>query len=759
MPTCFVPSCRSGYKSKSSPEDNPTGKTFHKFPEDEARRIKWIRAIHRENFTPSASSRVCSLHFHETDFVRSSGDSNSYRQRKGTALKRRYLQCDVIPSKFPHLPSYLTLDPVILRSEAATSTARLEKRNKEISDQISSMEKDNKILNLDDLERKFCEQTLKPEHFCVTSHQDALYFYTLAFDKPNVQVNLSIFVKPNLSFDVYHQTEKVKNDTFKNVMQDHKNISSLSDLLNLMAYLNAMENNPEECAQDVVRSLENYISNKSSLTMSQIKRYEFLAEQLLLVEAKPNLRRYSKSLLVHCLSWHSHGPSCYRSILDDDVLTLPSTRTLRRLCQNFDTSDESSMMSYLRQRRSELNDFEAVVSLMFDEVYVNQRPEYSNGKFIGLSDDGKTPAKTVLAFMIKSQASRYSDVIALIPLAKLSVSILRSSFLQALTLVGSAGFKVLCLIADNHPVNRSFFHQLCGSELVPCIPHPLDTQDSLFLIIDPVHTIKNIYNNFQRAGHFVFPSFDGEGENVARFKDIVDLFLAEKERAIKFAHRLNETALHPSNIQRSSVKHASAIFCESTCDALKYFIEKHDRNNWKGTFTFVQLITTLFKIINVKTSNIGEKKRDDYRKPITNTDSQALTQLSQFEAFFEKWALSRKPGLSSPTFIASKLMCSSLRQIAVYLIEKHNFKFVLLGHMQSDPLERRFGQYRQLSGANYFISVKQVLENERKIKILRLLDHSDSPLLHLQSSVAHQISDDLPHPQRVTLLMPSWSMS
>jgi hypothetical protein len=46
----------------------------------------------------------------------------------------------------------------------------------------------------------------------------------------------------------------------------------------------------------------------------------------------------------------------------------------------------------------------------------------------------------------------------------------------------------------------------------------------------------------------------------------------------------------------------------------------------------------------------------------------------------------------------------------------------LLNRFQSDDLEARFGQYRQMSGANYHISVTQVLESERKLKMISLLN-------------------------------------
>ena len=39
----------------------------------------------------------------------------------------------------------------------------------------------------------------------------------------------------------------------------------------------------------------------------------------------------------------------------------------------------------------------------------------------------------------------------------------------------------------------------------------------------------------------------------------------------------------------------------------------------------------------------------------------------------------------------------------------------------TDNLESRFGLYRQLSGSNYLVSVKEVMQSERKLKILILI--------------------------------------
>ncbi|QQP35188.1 Putative LOC101234561 [Caligus rogercresseyi] len=49
-------------------------------------------------------------------------------------------------------------------------------------------------------------------------------------------------------------------------------------------------------------------------------------------------------------------------------------------------------------------------------------------------------------------------------------------------------------------------------------------------------------------------------------------------------------------------------------------------------------------------------------------------------------------------------------------LEDDNFVYVLPSLFQSDPIEKRFGWYRQLSGGNYFISVRQILEAEKKLE-------------------------------------------
>ncbi len=87
-------------------------------------------------------------------------------------------------------------------------------------------------------------------------------------------------------------------------------------------------------------------------------------------------------------------------------------------------------------------------------------------------------------------------------------------------------------------------------------------------------------------------------------------------------------------------------------------------------------------------------------------------------------AKGKKTGLTKETFMATKQTTTGLTAVAKYLLEEKNYNFVLLGHLQSDPIEKRFSWYRQLSGGNYYISVRQILEAEKSIRLKSLVSFS-----------------------------------
>ena len=96
---CAVPMCTSN--SKTSP-----GLSFHGFPRDPVLKATWLRNIRRDEasgcFQVNSSTRVCSLHFLESDYHGSGRQRNRQTSRQNSFLKR-----DSVPTKFDCFPERL----------------------------------------------------------------------------------------------------------------------------------------------------------------------------------------------------------------------------------------------------------------------------------------------------------------------------------------------------------------------------------------------------------------------------------------------------------------------------------------------------------------------------------------------------------------------------------------------------------------------------------------------------------------------------
>ena len=76
--------------------------------------------------------------------------------------------------------------------------------------------------------------------------------------------------------------------------------------------------------------------------------------------------------------------------------------------------------------------------------------------------------------------------------------------------------------------------------------------------------------------------------------------------SIKKAYKITPAALNRRNIEKTSVKLAVSIFCESTRDALQFYASHQGHAEWKSTADFLSLIIKLWNVMNVKTSHKGE---------------------------------------------------------------------------------------------------------------------------------------------------------
>ena len=71
-------------------------------------------------------------------------------------------------------------------------------------------------------------------------------------------------------------------------------------------------------------------------------------------------------------------------------------------------------------------------------------------------------------------------------------------------------------------------------------------------------------------------------------------------------------------------------------------------------------------------------------------------------------------------------------KLVSYLLTKKKINYVLPGDVSSDPIKGRFGRYRRSAGTNYFISVYQILEAEKAVRIQSLVSLDGLNLTEIQ---------------------------
>ncbi|KAG1674491.1 Zinc finger SWIM domain-containing protein 3 [Nymphon striatum] len=261
-------------------------------------------------------------------------------------------------------------------------------------------------------------------------------------------------------------------------------------------------------------------------------------------------------------------------------------------------------------------------------------------------------ASTILGFMISFVGNK--DIVCLFPVKKLNANELEECCLAELRLLDDIGYNVVAISVDNHPVNRSYFvSKLCEGNLKLQVANPVNGAP-LFLLFEAVHSMKNIFNNFEGKKVVCYPNFDDPISNVlstAKFEHMIDLYDMEVPKPIKMEHKLLMKCLCPRNIEKLSVKLALAVFHESTVYALRYYCQSENKE-WVETADHVDLVITLWSIINVKTTTAGSHKRDEARKPITSKNDWQLSFLIKFANFLAVFHVNKRNCLSKQTYLA-----------------------------------------------------------------------------------------------------------
>lgn len=453
------------------------------------------------------------------------------------------------------------------------------------------------------------------------------------------------------------------------------------------------------------------------------------------------MHRYSPELLIWSCTMYYSFPAAYKFLRSTDSLILPHMSYLKKICCNSAVGRSGineAHMRYLSEKLKMLKEDDKLINILFDEIYVKPEVTYKSGKLEGMSaTDVTQPATTILAVMYTSVLSKNKDVIGLFPIQNLTANYLSDLIQKIVKDLTLMGYEILTLISDNNKVNKKTFDILCGGNFQSKFINKHNSKP-IFILFDTVHLFKSIRNNWLNQKdceqtlhipYFEQPK-DVDGNTNCLSSKVIhlrNLYFREQAQVIKLAPALNKTVLNPTGIQRQNVLLCVKLFDEKNISALR--IKKDEFNSSvTGTISFMETIVTWWKIVNCKTPLKGKHSRDIYSEPVSSIEDERFIFLKKFAVWLCRWNdmeiknVDKRHGkLTDQTQHALLHTTETLMLLCKYLIEDCNFKYVLLGKFQTDPLEGRFGQYRQMCGGSYHVSVTQVLESEKKIKVLNFL--------------------------------------
>ena len=276
---------------------------------------------------------------------------------------------------------------------------------------------------------------------------------------------------------------------------------------------------------------------------------------------------------------------------------------------------------------------------MIDEIYLAKRVEASGGQLFGLTDNCQV--ETIgLWFMIKSFSSLYQDMIAIHFVRSLKAETLKKCFDKIMLLLHEVDFNVIEICVDNAAAHRKFYKEfLCGGCWQSSIKNSF-SGGKIFLLFDPTHIVKNIYNNFLTKKVFKIPMLSpilsqNLTAKLSDVKNVYDLDIdLERHKPLRIAHKLTETVLNPKRIKKVNLKLAMSFLHESTRIALKQY-------GFVETATALKFFAKFWNIINVSSPTTGKHKRDIFCDPVKCPDDWKLDYFLELEKYLTFWENSK----------------------------------------------------------------------------------------------------------------------
>lgn len=401
--------------------------------------------------------------------------------------------------------------------------------------------------------------------------------------------------------------------------------------------------------------------------------------------------RYSSEYKQFALNLYFLGPKVYRYL--SKILQLPNTRTLRRLTQKWNISEDICpfIFSAIKMKSSQFKEDARACILCIDEISLKSNLFYniSNDEIIGFHKvNGHSfyqPAKFAMALFAKGISVNWKQPVGyVLPQSTCSGKDLEDILDNTIKELYAINLYVKAIVSD---VGSNFHKFATEKGVTPETPYFYINNSKIFYLFDTPHLIKATRNSFFK--------YSIQFNNFATNKDYLDIFYnKDKENQIRSAPKLTDSHMNPSNFEKMKVKLAVQVFSQTVAAALSTYMSLGALpSSAVGTITFIDKMDKLFDILNSSTATSGKK----YNKPFEGKLYQVEFLKEMAETFKNMQAFDR-----SGKNVTGKIKNFRCWQITIngilMLWEDMKKPRIYTRRLQQDSLENFFGAIRQQCG-------------------------------------------------------------
>lgn len=334
------------------------------------------------------------------------------------------------------------------------------------------------------------------------------------------KIVLSVVIKKNFSVQLMRYNTPIN---VRNLLGYQCKLERWSQLEAVVNYgLNEKTNSKHELEEVIAHLTDNVFIHSSENDSTLFENINYLLRNILLQISPITSRRYSPKDIVRASLFYLASRRCYKIIRRS--LALPHPDTMKKYLGGLSqVGSAEDCKDIIEEQLKILNNLQKHVVLIFDEVYVQASYRFRGNHIIGLSeDDPESPAKTILAFMIRPLMGGEAFICRLIPIHSLQADFIKKEIESIIPIISAQGGKVVAIMSDNHFTNTNCFKSLF-QDANDSYPWVYQTpSDKIYLLFDPVHLLKNLRNNWltEQHGQLALRNCEDGKMHIGKWSDI-----------------------------------------------------------------------------------------------------------------------------------------------------------------------------------------------------------------------------------------------